>query len=263
MKIYRNQRRVYGVYEGGRCSNGVDSGLTIRKEKLMSIHSDIEMLSVQAMEVYAKRHGMQGDDVVELFHKCQVFEKMLIQYEYLHQVDFEEVMEYIYKLIEEDSRELVVYHGSCYDFDEVDLSKSHNRRDFGRGFYTTILRTQSEEWAYRLSLREKKTTYFVYEYLFLESAALKVKRFDSLSRGWLEFIKENRSKGGLQHDYDVVIGPVADDKTMETVQLYIANILTADEAVERLKYSKVNNQVSFHTKKALNYLRFVGRKEYV
>lgn len=102
MKIYRNQRKVYGVYEGGRCSNGVDSGLTIRKEKLMSIHSDIEMLSVQAMEVYAKRHGMQGDDVVELFHKCQVFEKMLIQYEYLHQVDFEEVMEYIDKLIEED-----------------------------------------------------------------------------------------------------------------------------------------------------------------
>lgn len=103
---------------------------------------------------------------------------------------------------------------------------------------------------------------FVYEYLFLESAALKVKRFDSLSKEWLEFIKENRSKGGLQHDYDVVIGPVADDRTMETVQLYIADILTAEEAVERLKYSKANNQVSFHTEKALKCLRFVGRKEY-
>lgn len=113
-----------------------------------------------------------------------------------------------------------------------------------------------------MSLREKKTAYFVYEYLFLESAALKVKRFDSLSKEWLEFIKENRSKGGLQHDYDVVIGPVADDRTMETVQLYIAGILTAEEAVERLKYSKANNQVSFHTEKALKCLRFVGRKEY-
>lgn len=228
----------------------------------MSIQSDIEMLSVQAMEVYAKRHGLCGDDIVELFHKCQVFEKMLIQHEYLHQVDFEEVMEYVDKLVEEDSRELVVYHGSCYDFDKVDLSKSRNRRDFGKGFYTTILKAQSEEWAYRLSLREKKTAYFVYEYLFLESAALKVKRFDSLSKEWLEFIKENRSKGGLQHDYDVVIGPVADDRTMETVQLYIADILTAEEAVERLKYSKANNQVSFHTEKALKCLRFVGRKEY-
>lgn len=228
----------------------------------MSNQSDIEMLSVQSMEVYAKRHGLRGDDVVELFHKCQVFEKMLIQHEYLHQVDFEEVMEYVDKLVEEDSRELVVYHGSCYDFDKVDLSKSRNRRDFGKEFYTTILKEQSEEWAYRLSLREKKKAYFVYEYLFLESAALKVKRFDSLSKEWLEFIKENRSKGGLQHDYDVVIGPVADDRTMETVQLYIAGILTAEEAVERLKYSKANNQVSFHTEKALKCLRFVGRKEY-
>lgn len=58
-----------------------------RREQLMSIQSDIEMLSVQSMEVYAKRHGLRGDEVVELFHKCQVFEKMLIQHEYLHQVD--------------------------------------------------------------------------------------------------------------------------------------------------------------------------------
>lgn len=72
----------------------------------------------------------------------------------------------------------------------------------------------------------------------------------------------NRDKGGLQHDYDVVIGPVADDNTMETVQLYIANILTAAEAVERLRYSKVNNQVSFHTQKALGYLKMIRRSSY-
>lgn len=91
---------------------------------------------------------------------------------------------------------------------------------------------------------------------------MKVKRFDSLNKEWLEFIKENRSKGGLQHGYDVVIGPVADDRTMETVQLYIADILTAEEAVERLKYNKPNNQISFHTKRALKYLKFVGRESY-
>lgn len=49
---------------------------------------------------------------------------------------------------------------------------------------------------------------------------------------------------------------------METVQLYIANILTAAEAVERLRYSKVNNQVSFHTEKALQYLQLVRRSSY-
>ena len=66
----------------------------------------------------------------------------------------------------------------------------------------------------------------------------------------------------LQHNYDVVIGPVADDNTMETVQLYIANILTSKEVVERLRYNKVNNQVSFHTEKALKYLKLVRREHY-
>lgn len=122
----------------------------------MSAQSDIEMLSVQAIETYAKRHKLSGSDTIDLFHKYQILEKMLIQHEYLHQIDFEEIMEYIEQIIGENSRELVVYHGSCYDFDKIDLSKSHNWRDFGKGFYTTILKSQSEEWAYRLSLRKKR-----------------------------------------------------------------------------------------------------------
>lgn len=228
----------------------------------MSVQTDCEMLSVEVMEAYAEKYNLSGNNVAELFHKNQVFEKMLIQHEYLHQISFEEVMEFVEKVIADDSRELVVYHGTCAEFEKIDLNKSHNRRDFGKGFYTTILQSQSKEWAYRLSLREKKNDYYVYEFLFEEASVLKVKRFDRLDEEWLEFIKANRSKGGLQHDYDVVIGPVADDNTMETVQLYIANILTAPEAVERLRYNNVNNQVSFHTEKALQYLKPVRRISY-
>ena len=228
----------------------------------MSIQTDCEMLSIETMEVYADKYKLSGDKVAKLFHKNQVFEKMLIQHEYLHQISFEEVLEFVEKVIDENSRELIVYHGSCFEFEEINLNKSRNRRDFGKGFYTTVLPIQSKEWAYRLSLREKKIQYYVYEYVFEEASELKVKRFDTLSKEWLEFIKTNRSKGGLQHNYDVVIGPVADDNTMETVQLYIANILTAQEAVERLRYNNVNNQVSFHTEKALKFLKLVRRKNY-
>ena len=228
----------------------------------MSAQTDCEMLSIEVLEAYAEKYNLSGSKVAELFHKNQVLEKMLIQHEYLHQVSFEEVLEFVENAIADESRELVVYHGTCSEFEKVDLSKSHNRRDFGKGFYTTILQSQSKEWAYRLSLREKKNDYYVYEFVFEEVPALNVKRFDRLNEEWLEFIKINRSKGGLQHDYDVVIGPVADDNTMETVQLYMANILTATEAVERLRYNNVNNQVSFHTEKALQYLKLVGRSSY-
>ena len=60
--------------------------------------------------------------------------------------------------------------------------------------------------------------------------------------------------GDVQHPYDVVIGPAADDNTMEMVQLYLSGILKANEAVERLRYSKINNQVSLHTEAALKNL---------
>ena len=228
----------------------------------MSKQSDIEMLSIQAMEAYAKKNHISGEETIDIFHRYQVFEKIVIQHDYLHQISFDEVMEYVEQVILEDSHKLSVFHGTTKRFDKVDLKKSHNRRDFGMGFYTTILETQAKEWAYRLSLREKVSKYFVYYFSFEENDQLNIKRFDGLTKEWLEFVKENRSKGGLQHNYDVVIGPVADDNTMETVQLYISGILTANEAVERLRYSRVNNQVSFHTEKALESLKFVRRMSY-
>lgn len=124
----------------------------------MSVQSDCEMMSVDIMEAYAEKHHLSGDEAIKLFHKYQVYEKMMIQHEYLHQVSTEEVLEYVEKIITEGSKELVVYHGSCFDFDEVDISKSHNRRDFGRGFYTTILKEQSKAWAYRLSSEKRKNS---------------------------------------------------------------------------------------------------------
>lgn len=228
----------------------------------MSIQSDVELLSVRAMEVYAKRNHIDTSKAMESFHKYQVFENIMIQHEYLHQVSFDEVMEFVENVMKESSNKLSLFHGTTALFDIIDLTKSKNRRDFGMGFYTTILEHQAKEWAYRLSLREKSTKYYVYQYTFEEDSALRIKRFSSLSEDWLEFVKENRAKGGLRHDYDVVIGPVADDNTMETVQLYISGILSAKEAVERLRYSQVNNQVTFHTEKALRFLEFVRRESY-
>ncbi|MCD8148437.1 MAG: DUF3990 domain-containing protein [Clostridiales bacterium] len=228
----------------------------------MSLQSDTEMLSVSAVEEYATQNHITVDAAYELFHRQQIFEKIILQHEYLHQVSFDEVMEFVYKEIQDKERDLILFHGTDVDFTEIQLNKSHNKRDFGTGFYTTILEEQARDWAYRLSLRNHAKKYYVMKFLFAENVGLKIKRFDSLNKEWLEFIKDNRSRGGLQHDYDIVIGPVADDNTMETVQLYVAGIFNAEEAVDRLRYNKVNNQVSFHTEKALEYLKFVGRDQY-
>ena len=57
----------------------------------MSVQTDCEMLSVQAMEAYARKYHVSGNDVVELFHRNQVFEKMMIQHETFFKRKKEEV----------------------------------------------------------------------------------------------------------------------------------------------------------------------------
>lgn len=227
----------------------------------MGIQLDVESLSIQALENYAKTHNLSEEEAVDLFYEHQIFEKIILQHEMLHQLDISETFIFVEESISEDSSPLILYHGSNVEFDSVDLQKSHNHRDFGRGFYCTILEVQAREWAHRLYMRKYSGGEYVYKYVFCPGEQLKIKHFTGLDVEWLEFVKKNRIYGGTQHEYDVVIGPVADDNTMETVQLYMAGILKAEEAVERLRYSKVNNQVSFHTPLSLQYLHFEGRKE--
>ena len=159
-----------------------------------------------------------------------------------------------------ESKSIVVYHGTNLTFEKVNLEKSKDKRDFGIGFYTTIIRTQAEEWAKRINLRYGDGRY-VLEFEFEKNKALKIKEFEEVTKEWLEMVKENRLKGGLQHNYHVIIGPVADDNTMATIDLYVHGLLNAEAAMVQLKYAKPNNQVSLHTEKALKYLKFSRRYE--
>lgn len=52
----------------------------------------------------------------------------MIQHEYLHQVGFEEVMNYVEQIIQEDLHSLTVFHGTTKRFEQIDLNKSHNKR---------------------------------------------------------------------------------------------------------------------------------------
>jgi len=154
---------------------------------------------------------------------------------------------------------LILYHGSNYNFDVVDLSKSKDKRDFGKGFYTTSIKEQAEDWAQVLFDRYKGDGVFIYEIEFKNLENLSIKIFDNLCEEWLLMVQKNRTIGGIQHDFDIVQGPVANDKTTRTIALYIAGIINAADAIERLKTNKINNQVSFHTPAALSSLKIIRK----
>ena len=152
-----------------------------------------------------------------------------------------------------------LYHGTNVDFDMIDLTKSNKYKDFGQGFYLTDIRSQAEE------LAAKKSRLFggypvIQEYEFDESllsvAELKVLKFDKPSTEWAEFIFKNRSRdNNFTHDYDIVIGPIANDGVAYLLGRYEEGTLTIEELSEKLDYKKLNSQYFFGTNKSLKYLK--------
>ena len=152
---------------------------------------------------------------------------------------------------------MILYHGSNCEFDVISLEKSKNNRDFGRGFYTTTLEEQAREWAEILFLRSLKGSAFLYEFESQDFTDLNVKTFPEYNLEWLNFVRENRIHGGVQHTYDVVKGPVANDRTRETIAQYLSGAYDAEYTIKKLSYMKSNYQISFHTEKSLVKLRLL------
>ena len=152
-----------------------------------------------------------------------------------------------------------LYHGTNVDFDVIDLTKSNKYKDFGQGFYLTDIHSQAEE------LAAKKSRLFggypvIQEYEFDESllsgAELKVLKFDKPSTEWAEFIFKNRNRdNNFTHDYDIVIGPIANDGVAYLLGRYEEGTLTIEELSDKLDYKKLNSQYFFGTNKSLKYLK--------
>ena len=156
---------------------------------------------------------------------------------------------------------MLLYHGTNLDFDKIDLSKSKDKRDYGRGFYTTTIYEQAKKWAENQFIRYGGKGAVIKTFKYTPNENLKVKIFSGMNEEWLEFVKECRTRGGLPHEFDLVQGPVANDNTMRTIALYISGIYTTAQAIEQLRFFKANDQISFHTERALGFLAFVRNEE--
>jgi hypothetical protein len=154
---------------------------------------------------------------------------------------------------------IIVYHGSNVLFDHPDLGAARDRRDFGQGFYTTTLRDQADAWAKSMTDRFGGQPHV---YTFgLVTSGLAIQQFNEISIDWLDMVRANRVLGGVRHEFDVVVGPVANDNTMRTVSLYVAGVYDPQEAMRRLRYFKANDQVSLHTPRAMSQLTLKDRED--
>ena len=145
---------------------------------------------------------------------------------------------------------MILYHGSNMIIEHIDLDKSKPNKDFGKGFYLTSLYDQAVKYAQRFKRRKKQAWLSTYN-LDFEPEDWKILQFDSYNREWLRFVSKCRS-GQDDSDYDIVIGGIADDKVIQTIERYFAGELSEDEALGLLKYEKPNNQYCIRSQRMLD-----------
>lgn len=158
---------------------------------------------------------------------------------------------------------MILYHGSDRVINNPKILQSDRFLDFGKGFYTTKNKEQAIRWAQKVRYRKKNGSQFISIYNFDYDKAMKelvIIHFTQANEQWLNFVCACRS-GGSRKGYDLVIGPVADDKVYTTLVLYENGVLDKDETIKRLKVEKLYDQVLFHSEKSLLYLSFINSKE--
>jgi hypothetical protein len=133
--------------------------------------------------------------------------------------------------------------------------------DFGSGFYTTTSQKQAERWT-RARMEQAKVNHGyinIYEYTVVKGFA--TRRFRSANEPWVDFVHANRTVQGYNHNYDIVIGPVANDNVYLSFNLYESGIITKQDLIRRLKTYKLVDQLLFHSEQSLKTLKYVGNKE--
>ena len=148
---------------------------------------------------------------------------------------------------------MTVYHGGYQAVEKPEIRVNRYTKDFGTGFYCTVIKELAQRWARRYN------TKIVSIYDVRIPSGLKVLEFKEMTEIWLDFIVLCRS--GQPHDYDIVIGAMADDQIYTYVSDYIDGTITREQfwALARFKYP--THQIAFCTNEALNCLSYRGFEE--
>ncbi len=155
---------------------------------------------------------------------------------------------------------MILYHGSNMAIDRIDLGKCRPYKDFGKGFYLTDIRHQAERMAARTVKMFKGVptlTAFEFDLEKAVTIGLKIKIFNAPDEEWARFVMSNRdiNVSQLCHDYDIVIGPVADDTIARLLRMFTENFISEEQLVKELTFSQVTSQYFFHTEAAIKMLK--------
>lgn len=153
---------------------------------------------------------------------------------------------------------MILYHGSNVEVRNPKLIPSKRLLDFGSGFYLTSDFEQAKKWAIRTTKNrgENKPLVSAFNIQANEMNSLNVLLFKNPDKDWLQYISANRTGKTKEDWYDIIIGPVANDQAIRTVNNYLKGYFSEDIAIQLLLPQKLKDQYTFKTERALKILNF-------
>ncbi len=151
-----------------------------------------------------------------------------------------------------------LYHGSNVVVEKPIIKSNLRALDFGAGFYLTSSEVQAVKWAQSVTRRRKTGEPIVNIYSIDENkiADLRVLKFEEANGEWLDFVVANRKRIPLAEQYDIIIGPVANDSTLDVINDYMRGRFTKEIAVQLLLPQNLTDQYAFLTDEAITFLDF-------
>lgn len=154
---------------------------------------------------------------------------------------------------------MILYYGSNVEVKKPRIINTNKCLDFGAGFYLTSDINQARRWAVLKTKRRKRGAPCISVFEFDDVYAtetLNIKKYDKPDLEWLDFVVHNRTGKYAGTLFDVVIGPVANDRTILTINDYVSGGISAETTLVLLEPGKLTDQYVFLTHKGLCTLKF-------
>jgi hypothetical protein len=145
----------------------------------------------------------------------------------------------------------MIYHGSNVEVSNPKILVNGFYKDFGYGFYCTNYEKQAKRWALT-----KNGASVVNRYSYEINTDLKVLKFEKMTEEWLDFVASCRR--GIEHNYDIVEGPMADDQIWNYVEGFLSGRFSRAAFWELVKFNYPTHQIVFCNEKALDCIHFEG-----
>ncbi|MBQ3593897.1 MAG: DUF3990 domain-containing protein [Bacteroidales bacterium] len=158
-----------------------------------------------------------------------------------------------------------IYHGSIEIVEKPEIREANRSLDYGSGFYATTSYEQALSWVKRRANEKKLSKGYINIYEFNEDSINNFKHliFESATEEWLDFVMQNRIHDSFEHDYDIIYGPVANDKVYASFALFEGGFINKQALISELKTYKLVDQYLFHTEESLKTLKFIEAKEVI